>query len=175
MSVRFSFEGTQRCECHIMWLVAMAAWPPLRHELFFRSSVGSCTKMFHIRVHFQLVLHSSTTMKAHGKNHWAAYEASLTRKIFAVTSCWFHCNHSTSCGSVETSMPRIERSFFCQNRALQSHRLRSNMAHLWMLISSFEAHLCLGTWSSPSLNLEFLVVLHQYHLNRGVTHLHQRP
>ena len=32
---------------------------------------------------------------------------------------------------------------------------------------SFEAHLCLGTWSSPSLNLEFLVVLHQYHLNRG--------
>ncbi len=26
VSVRFSFEGTQGCECHIMW-VAMAAWP----------------------------------------------------------------------------------------------------------------------------------------------------
>ena len=173
MSVRFSFEGTQRWECHIMWLVAMAALPPLRNggigwmSYFSDFSVGSCTKMYHIRVHFQLVLHSSTTMKAHGKNHWDAYEASWSSKIFAVTSRWFHCNHWTSCGSVETSMPRIERSFFCQNRALQSHRLRSNMAHLWMLISSFEAHLCFGTWSSPSLNLEFLVVLHQYHLNRG--------
>ncbi len=152
------------------------------NELQYSSDIPykeAAKNMYHIRVHFRGLVGQLVVLRTTEKTHWESLRCiwSIIKQQglcsdlpLVLYSSLFHGNHLTSCQcwsfNAKNWMVMSGKKW-----ALQSHRLRSNMAHLWMgKISSLEAHLCLGkiiplprTWKSlwSSISIIFWIGGHQ--------------